>query len=155
MLTVGIFYFGPFKPFYTLPYPFTSHLPSIFQLFSTYILISSTVTSYVMQYYWCSVILFYFPSFPKFHRIVLLLQTCPTSEFVYHHVCFHIYVYFLALYSTHERKHAAFGLSEPSSLHLTWWPPVTSIYLQTKCHCSLWLSKTPLCISITFSWPIH
>jgi hypothetical protein len=32
-------------------------------------------------------------SFPKFHRVVPLLQTCSTSEFVYDHVCFCIYVY--------------------------------------------------------------
>jgi hypothetical protein len=34
-----------------------------------------------------------FPSFPKFHRVVPLLQTCSTSEFVYDHTCFCVYVY--------------------------------------------------------------
>jgi hypothetical protein len=29
-------------------------------------------------------------------------------------------------------------------LHLIWCPPIASIYLQTTCHYSLWLSKTPL-----------
>jgi hypothetical protein len=42
-------------------------------------------------------------------------------------------------------------LSEPGVFHLTWCPPVASIYLQTTwCHSSLWLSKTPLCV-----WYIH
>jgi hypothetical protein len=45
-----------------------------------------------MQYYRCSIILFSFPSFPKFH-IVPLLETCSTSEFVYDHACFCVYVY--------------------------------------------------------------
>jgi hypothetical protein len=27
-------------------------------------------------------------TFPKFHRVVLLLQPCSTSEFVYDHACF-------------------------------------------------------------------
>jgi hypothetical protein len=29
-----------------------------------------------MQYYWCSIILFSFSSFSKFHRVVPLLQAC-------------------------------------------------------------------------------
>jgi hypothetical protein len=32
-------------------------------------------------------------------------------------------------------------LSEPGLLHLTWCSSITSIYLQTTCHYSLWLSK--------------
>jgi hypothetical protein len=36
---------------------------------------------------------FFFPSFPKFHRVVPLLQTSSTSEFVYNHACFCIAVY--------------------------------------------------------------
>jgi hypothetical protein len=38
-------------------------------------------------------------------------------------------------------------LSGLDLLHLTWCPPIASIYLQTTWfHSSLWLSKTPLCI---------
>jgi hypothetical protein len=40
-------------------------------------------------------------------------------------------------------------LSEPGLLHLTWCPPISSIYLQIICwHNSLWLSKTPLYIFV-------
>jgi hypothetical protein len=50
---------------------------------------------------------FSFPSFPGFHRVILL-QTCSTYQFVYEHACFYIYVYLLDLSSTYERKHVAF-----------------------------------------------
>jgi hypothetical protein len=46
-----------------------------------------------MWYYWCSIIFFSFPSFPWFHRVVPLLQTCSTSEFVYDYAWFYVYVY--------------------------------------------------------------
>jgi hypothetical protein len=52
-------------------------------------------------------------------------------------------------------KTCSLCVSEPGLLHLTWYLPVASIYLQTTCHFSLWLSKTPLCIYITISWSIH
>jgi hypothetical protein len=71
--------------------------------FSTHILISSTFTSYGMQYYRCSVILFSFPSFPEFHRVVTLLQTCSTTEHVYDHACFCVYVS-LWIYLSHMRQ---------------------------------------------------
>jgi hypothetical protein len=57
-----------------------------------------------MWYYWCSIILSSFPSFPKFHRVVPLLQTCSTTEFVYYHARFYIYVY-LRIYLPHVREH--------------------------------------------------
>jgi hypothetical protein len=47
-------------------------------------------------------------SFPEFHRVIPLLQTCSTSEFVYDHACFCICVLSLDLSSTYERKHVAF-----------------------------------------------
>jgi hypothetical protein len=77
-------------PSNTLPYPFTSYLP-IFQHLSIHILIS--LASCGMRYYWCSTIFFSFPSFPEFHRVVPLLQTCPTTEFVFDNACFCVYVY--------------------------------------------------------------
>jgi hypothetical protein len=46
--------------------------------------------------------------FPEFHRVVPLLQTCSTTEFVFDHACFCVYVYLLDLSSMYERKHAAF-----------------------------------------------
>jgi hypothetical protein len=67
-----------------------------------------TFISYVMQYYWCSIILFSFLSCPDFLRVVPLLQTCSTllqtcSEFVYDHACFWVYVY-LWIYLPHMRE---------------------------------------------------
>jgi hypothetical protein len=90
-----------------IPLPTHTH-PTIFQQLLIHILISSTLTSYVLLYYWCSIILFSFPSFPEFHREVPLLKTCSTSEFVYYHVCFCVYVYLLNLSSMYERKHVDF-----------------------------------------------
>jgi hypothetical protein len=49
----------------------------------------------------------------------------------------------------------SFSVSDPGLLHLTWCPPVASIYLQTTCHYSVWLSNTPLCICTTISWSIY
>jgi hypothetical protein len=42
-------------------------------------------------------------SFPEFHRVVALLQTCSTSEFVHDHACFCVYVY-LWLYLPRMRE---------------------------------------------------
>jgi hypothetical protein len=57
-----------------------------------------------MWYYWISIILFsFFLSFHEFHRVVPLLQTCSTFEFVYDHVCFCVYVY-LWIYLPHMRE---------------------------------------------------
>jgi hypothetical protein len=86
---------------------------------------------------------------PEFHRAVPLVQTCSTSEVVYDHVCFCVYVYLLDLFSTYERKSCGLCFSEPGLLHLTWCPPIASIYLQTTgCHLSLWLNETLLYICI-------
>jgi hypothetical protein len=91
-----------------------------------------------MQYYWCSIILFSFLSFPEFHRVVPLLQMCCTIEFVYDHVYFCVYVY-LSSYLPCMRE----------NMHLLcFWSWLTSLsmvssncihYLQTPCHYSLWL----------------
>jgi hypothetical protein len=107
MPTVGILYFGPFSPFHYSPLPLYLP-PPIFQQFSIHILISSTFTSYVLWYYWCSTILFSFPSFPEFHRVIPLFQTCSTSEFVCGHACFCPYVYLFDLSSSYEINHVAF-----------------------------------------------
>jgi hypothetical protein len=53
-------------------------------------------------------ILFFFSSFPKFHKIVPLLQTCSLYKCAYDHVCFCVYIYLLDLSSTCERKHVSF-----------------------------------------------
>jgi hypothetical protein len=81
------------------------------------------------------------------------LQTCSTSEFVYMLVFVHMF-FFGSIFHIWE-KTCHFCVSDPGLLHLTWCPPIASIYLQTKCHYSLWMSNTPLCIFATFSWFIH
>jgi hypothetical protein len=81
MPTVCILYFGPFNPIRYFPLPL--YLPPlIFQELSVYILESSIFISYILQYYWCSVNLFSFPSVTEFHRVVPLLRTCCAYEFV-------------------------------------------------------------------------
>jgi hypothetical protein len=99
---------------------------------------------YVIQYYWCSIIFFSFPSFHEFHRVVPLLQTCSTSKFVYDRACFCVYVY-LWIYLPHREKTWSFCVSDPCLLHLISCPPIVSIYLPTTCHYYFWLSNTPLC----------
>jgi hypothetical protein len=61
---------------------------------------------------------FSFPSFSELHRVVPLLQTCSTYEFVYDDVCFCVYVYLLDPFSMYEGKRGL-CLSEPGLLHLT------------------------------------
>jgi hypothetical protein len=52
---------------------------------------------YALWYYWCSIIFFYFPSFLVFLRVVPLLQTWSTYEFVYDDTYFCVYIYLLGL----------------------------------------------------------
>jgi hypothetical protein len=94
--TVSVFYFGPFNSFHYFPYPFTYHHP-FSTAFNTYLYTLYLHRCSVLQYHWCSIIPFSFPSFPKFHRVVPLLQTCFTYEFLSDHVCFGIYVYLFAI----------------------------------------------------------
>jgi hypothetical protein len=116
--------------------------------------ISSTCTSYVMRYYWCSIILFSFPSFSEFHIVVTLLQTCLHLGL---YTIMLVFAYMFIFGSTLRIWEKAFSLclSEPHLFHLTWCPPVAFIFLQTTCHYSLWFSNTPLCIYTKISWPIH
>jgi hypothetical protein len=100
-----------------------------------------------MWYYWCSIILFSFSSFPEFHTVVPLLQTCPTTEFVYDHT-FLCVCLLLDLSSTYERKHAFLEF-------WSWLTDVLHLPSKTPCHYLLWLSTTPLCICTTISWSIH
>jgi hypothetical protein len=88
MPTAGVLYFGLFNPSITLPYPFTSHPLTSFNT-HPYILYIHVLCYVILLI----TILFSFPSFPEFHGVVPLLRTCSTSEFVYDHVCFCVYVY--------------------------------------------------------------
>jgi hypothetical protein len=86
------------------PIPFLPH-PQFSTAVNIYPHIFYLHRYYVLWHCWCSIILFYFPSFSEFHRAVSLLQTCSTYTFVYDHSCFCVYVYLLDLSSTYERKH--------------------------------------------------
>jgi hypothetical protein len=94
MCTVGVRYSGPFKPSYYPSYHFTSH-PTYFNC--------STFTSHVLQYYWCSIIFFSFSFLPEFHKIVILLQTCSTSEFVCDHAWF-LFMFIFWVYVPYIRE---------------------------------------------------
>jgi hypothetical protein len=124
---MGILFFGPFNPFHYSPLPLYLPSPSFKQL-SLHIL-TSLPSSDVMQYYWCAIILFSFPSFPKCRRVIPLLQTCSTYEFVYDHSCLCVYV---DLSSTYERN------MQP----LPFWAWLTSPNMMSS-NCTLSILKQP------------
>jgi hypothetical protein len=140
-----------------LPLFFLTPLPPIplfSTAFNTQLYVLGLHRCYVLWYCWCSIILFSFPSFPEFHRVVPLLQTCSTYEIV--HDYFYVYVYLLDLSSTPCMRENMRLLSFwvwLTSLNMS--PPMASIYLQITYHYSLWLSNTPLCINTTISWSSH
>jgi hypothetical protein len=136
---LGILYFSQFYPLHYIPLAFPSHSPSFQQLW-THILRSSTFTKVMF--------LLSLPSFPNFHSVIPLLQTCSTYMFVHDHVFLCICLSFGSIFHIWE-KICCLYLSEPDFIHLTWYPPIASIYLQTTWfHSSLGLSKIPLYIFI-------
>jgi hypothetical protein len=96
-LSQCILYFGLFKTLPLLSFTCFPPTPHFSTAFTTYPYILYLDRCYVLQYCWCSVILFSFPSFPEFHRVVPLLQMCFIYEFVYASFC--VYVYLLNLFS--------------------------------------------------------
>jgi hypothetical protein len=148
--TMNILYsFQPLSLLSITPIPSTFHFSTAF---NTYIYIFYLHRCYVL-YYWCSVILFSLPSFPEFHSIVPLLQTCFMYEFVFDHSCFvHIFIFWI--YFPHMRENM-----QPLSFW-AWLPSLNMmssncIHLPSNYMLSLWLSKISLCIYTTFSWSIH
>jgi hypothetical protein len=109
-------------------------LPPHFQKLSIHILIS--FTSYVLQYYWCYIILFSFPSFTKFWSSSTITK-CSTSEFVYIMLVLCICLSFGFIFHV-WKKTCSLCVFEPGLLHLTWCPLISSIYLQTTCHYSFY-----------------
>jgi hypothetical protein len=106
---------------HSLPLLSLSLLPSSPQFsiaFNTHLYILYLHRCCILWYYWCSVIPFSFPSFPEFHRVFPLLQTCSTYEFIYDHVCFCVYVYLLDLSSTYKTKKIVLCLSDPGLIQL-------------------------------------
>jgi hypothetical protein len=105
--SVDILYFRLFSPFHCSPLPLYLWTPFSTAL-NTHTYILYLHGCYVLWYYWCSINLCSFPSFPEFHGVVLLWQICSTSEFVYDHDFLCVYVYLLDLSSMYERKYVAF-----------------------------------------------
>jgi hypothetical protein len=100
-------------------------------------------------------ILFSFPSFSEFHRVISVLQTCSTSEFVYDRACFCVYVYLWICLS---------GMRENMQL-LCFWSWLASLnMMSSNCihlpsnHMSLFLMAeqySTVYIYTTISWSIH
>jgi hypothetical protein len=65
---------------------------------------------------------FSFPSFPEFHRIVPLLQTCSTYVFIYDHACVCAYMFVFWICLPHMR-----GIMEP----LSFWTWFTSLNMMS------------------------
>jgi hypothetical protein len=89
-----------------------------------------------------TLILFSFPFFPKFHRVVPLLQTCSTTEFVYDYACFCVYVYlWIYLQCIRENMHL-----------LCFWSWLTSLNMMTS-NC-IHLPSNPMSFIIPCGWVI-
>jgi hypothetical protein len=138
MLTVGVLYSGPFV---TLPLPLTSHHPffTSFQYTSL-----CPLPSLLML---CDITNNLSFSFPFF-----LSQSSIQQFYCYKHVDF-VYMFMFGSLFYIQEKTPGFWVSDPGLLHLTWYPPITCIYLQTTYH-YWWLSNTALCIYTTMSWSI-
>jgi hypothetical protein len=100
---------------------------SIFQQLSIHMLISSMFTSMVCHITYALTFFFSFP-LSEFHRVISLLQTCSPSEFVHDHARFCIHFTFW-IYPPCVRENMWLCVSVPGLLHLTWCPPIASIYL--------------------------
>jgi hypothetical protein len=105
---------------FTIPYPFISHLP-FSTAFSTHPYNLYLHRCYVL-YYWCLMILFFFPSFPKFHRVVPLLQTCSTFEFINDHAFF-VYMLIFWMYLPYMKENIWF---------LFFWDWITSLNMMSS-----------------------
>jgi hypothetical protein len=94
------------QPLLLLSLTFTSHPPffNSFQYTSLYPLPSDVIFHYITDALSLSL------PFPLSlsSRVVPLLQTCSTAEFVYDYACLYKYIYLLDLSSTYERTHVAF-----------------------------------------------
>jgi hypothetical protein len=150
MPNAHVLYFDPFNPFHFSPLCFTSHLPffNSFQHTSLY-----PLPSHLMLCNITDALSFSFP-FPLSQSSI---GSSNITNVFYIWVCIWLYMYMFIFGSIFHRweKTCDFCVSYPGLLHLTWCPPIASIYLQTTCHYSLWLSNIPLCIYTKFSWSIH
>jgi hypothetical protein len=137
-------------PSITVPYPFTFH-PHFSMAFSTHPYIFYLHRWHVLWYYWCSIILFSFPFFPEFHRVVPYYK-CVLQMSLYMIMLVFVYIFTFWICLPHMRE---------SMWPLSFWACLTTLNMMfSNCihlprHCSLWLSKTPWCIYTTISWFIH
>jgi hypothetical protein len=91
MPSVGVLDFGLFNPLECPPLPLNLSPPH-FQHFQYTFL--HPLPSHRMVYDITIALLFFsFPSFLEFHRVVPLLQTCSTTEFVYDWFCMYVYLF--------------------------------------------------------------
>jgi hypothetical protein len=148
---IGILSFCLFNSFHCFHLPRLPPNPWYTTAFTTHPYIHYLHRFLCLMYHLCSIILFSFPSFPKFHSIVPLFQTYFVCEFMYDRDFF-VYVYLLDHFP--DLRGNMWPLSF-RAFQLTWCLPITSIYLQTTCQYFLKLSKIALCIYTTFSWSIH
>jgi hypothetical protein len=117
----GYTLFWSFQPFRysALPiYPQSLPIFSSFQ-YTSLCSLSSQILCFTIL---LMLFLFSFPSFPEFHIVVPLIQTCSTYEFVYNHVCFCAYVY-LWIYLPHMRE---------SMQPLSFWAWITSLNMMSS-----------------------
>jgi hypothetical protein len=133
-----LYVFNPFPcsllPFYPPTHP---HYFNSFQYISLHLCLHRC---YVLWLCWCSVVLFSFLSFSKFHRVVPLLQTCSTlwvsvGSCLFLCVC----LSFGSVFHVWEKIHG-FCLSQPGLLYLTlcpftFQPDIVVHYGWVKFHC--------------------
>jgi hypothetical protein len=130
---MNLLYFNQINPFYCSVFPYPSYTP-LFNCFQAFCYAISIHKCNVFQCYSLS---FSFPVPPPIISSKSpMLQTSYTYVYVhiiyiYDHMCICICTYHLGLYSTYERKHVNFCLSEPGLLCLMLLSSPPSIYLQT------------------------
>jgi hypothetical protein len=150
---VGVLYFGLFKPFEYSPLLFTS-LPLFFNTFqhtSLYLLPLHLMVCNITE-----ALSFSFPfpfslsSAESFYCYKYVLHLS-----LYKIMLIFVYMFVIVSISPIWGKTYVFCVSDPGYLHLPWCPLVVSIYLQTPCHDSLWMSNAPMCTCTTIWWSIQ
>jgi hypothetical protein len=141
-LFVGILYFGPFNPFHYSPLPINlPHLPPFFNNFqytSLKPLPTQMLYFMILLMFYHSLFLSFFPHVPGSSFTIANMFYLWVSIWSCLFLC--ICLSFGSVFHLWE-KTSGLCLSEFGLLHLIWCPPIASIYLQTTCHYSLWLSK--------------
>jgi hypothetical protein len=150
---VSVLYFGPFNPFHCSPlslyltpplfnsFQYTSLYPPPVQMWCMSILLTLYHSLFLSLLFWV-------PEWFHCYKCVLHMSV---------YMIMFVFVYMFIFGSVFHiwEKTCSLCLPEPGLLHVTWCPPIASIYFQTLCRSSLWLTNTPLCIYSTFSHSIH